>query len=204
LEEYLNAKQMSQVDLAKRIGLTTKTINEIIKGKAPITAQTSLKLELVFGAPASFWNNLEAQYQETKARIEEEQRIKAEEDITSYIPYTELAKLGLVPKTRQKHEKVIHLRSFFGIASLEFIPELHPVAFRAEKEKAIAYATSPNRSTAPAHPRPRGYLSRGMPTWSLRRGWRSICWRSRGFRDNRKGQYAVKSAGKQPVLLNVH
>jgi addiction module HigA family antidote len=49
LQEFLDSLAMTQVDLAKRTGLTTKTINEIIKGKAPITQETALKLESVFG-----------------------------------------------------------------------------------------------------------------------------------------------------------
>lgn len=140
LREYLDAKQMTQVDLAKRIGLTTKTINEIVKGKAPITAETAIKLEAVFGTPASFWSNLEAQYQETKARLSEESKIEDEQGIASLIPYAELVKEGHVPPTKKKAEKVIHLRSFFAVASLHYLPDVHPVAFRKEKETASSYA----------------------------------------------------------------
>jgi len=38
LEEYLEAYSMTQTELADRTGLTKKTINEIIKGKSPITS----------------------------------------------------------------------------------------------------------------------------------------------------------------------
>lgn len=47
LEEYLDAHSMKQAELADRTGLTPKTINEIIKGKAPITPETALKLQRV-------------------------------------------------------------------------------------------------------------------------------------------------------------
>jgi HTH-type transcriptional regulator/antitoxin HigA len=140
LREYLDAKQMTQVDLAKRVGLTTKTINEIVKGKAPITAETAIKLEAVFSTPASFWNNLEAQYQETKARLSEESKIEDEQGIAALVPYAELVKDGHVPPTRKMAEKVVHLRSFFGVASLHYLPDVHPVAFRKEKETSSSYA----------------------------------------------------------------
>ncbi len=130
LQEFLDSLAMTQVDLAKRTGLTTKTINEIIKGKAPITQETALKLESVFGIPASFWNNLEANYQETRARLQAEKDIEDETAIALLIPYPELARRGFVKPTRKVKEKVVNLRQFFGIASLNYIPDILPVAFR--------------------------------------------------------------------------
>lgn len=76
LRETLEAIGMTQTELAKRSGHPKKTINEIIAGKMAITADTALQLERVLGVPASFWNNLEKNYQETKARLKEEERIE--------------------------------------------------------------------------------------------------------------------------------
>ena len=59
---------MSQLDLASKTGINKKTINEIIKGKAPITTITALKFEYVFKIPTSFWNNLESNYRESLER----------------------------------------------------------------------------------------------------------------------------------------
>lgn len=69
LEELLAEKGMSQAELAKRTGRRTKTVNQIIKGIAPITPETAIQLERVLGAPASFWNNRERKYQEYLARM---------------------------------------------------------------------------------------------------------------------------------------
>lgn len=44
-EDYLEGFDMTQAELAARTGLTKKTVNEIIKGKSPITPETALKLE---------------------------------------------------------------------------------------------------------------------------------------------------------------
>jgi HTH-type transcriptional regulator / antitoxin HigA len=65
LRETLETIGMTQAELAKRAGRPQKTINEIIAGKAAITAETALQLERALGIPASFWNNLERNYQET-------------------------------------------------------------------------------------------------------------------------------------------
>ena len=68
LKETLETIGMSQAELAERTGRPKKTINEIIMGKAAITSETALQLERVLGVPASFWNNLERNYQERLAR----------------------------------------------------------------------------------------------------------------------------------------
>ena len=60
--EFLEINCMSRLDLAIKLGMSKKTINEIIQGKATITPLTALKLEYVFNTPASFWNNLESNY----------------------------------------------------------------------------------------------------------------------------------------------
>ena len=69
LLETLEERGMTQAELAERTGRKKKTINEIIKGKAPITPETALQFERVFGIPAGFWNNLEQLYRADLARI---------------------------------------------------------------------------------------------------------------------------------------
>ena len=66
--ELLEANSMTQLDLAYKTGINKETINEIVKGKAPITAAIAIKLEYVFDVKASFWCNLESSYREKLER----------------------------------------------------------------------------------------------------------------------------------------
>lgn len=75
LRETIEANGMSQAELAERTGWPKKTISEIITGKVSITEETALQLERVLGIPASFWNNMERNYQETCARMQKENRL---------------------------------------------------------------------------------------------------------------------------------
>jgi len=77
LLEVIEDKEMSQVELAKRMGRPQKTINEIIQGKAALTPETALQLERVLNIPASFWNNRERQYREFIARMAEQERLSS-------------------------------------------------------------------------------------------------------------------------------
>ena len=68
LLEVLEQRGMSQSELATRTGRPTKTINEIVKGKAAITPETALQFELVLGIPAGFWIAREQNFREALAR----------------------------------------------------------------------------------------------------------------------------------------
>lgn len=141
LQEVLDDLGMSQKELAERMGITPKHINKIIKGTAAISYDISIKLENVLGINASFWNNLEMKYQETKARIASISNIDEEIEILNLIPYTEISNLGWVEKTKDSVEKIINLRKFFGVASLNNLPASHQVAFRkSSKFEANSYA----------------------------------------------------------------
>jgi len=76
LRETLKAIGMTRAELAHLAGCPKKTISEIVTGNAVITTDTALKLERVLGIPASFWNNLERNYKETKARLKEEEELE--------------------------------------------------------------------------------------------------------------------------------
>jgi len=75
LAEEIQAREISQKELARRMGRPVNTINEIINGKKAITAGTALQLEEVMPEiPARFWLNLETDYQLTKALIKRRQQ----------------------------------------------------------------------------------------------------------------------------------
>ena len=70
LSEEIQARGISQRELAKRMGRPVNAVNVIINGKKAITAETALQLEGVMPEiPARFWLNLETDYQLTKALI---------------------------------------------------------------------------------------------------------------------------------------
>ena len=69
LQETIDGLGISQEELAARTGFTSKHINQLISGVKRISADTALRLEKVTAVPARFWNNLESNYQERKARL---------------------------------------------------------------------------------------------------------------------------------------
>src|SRR5678815_810259 len=71
IANYLEEHGWAQRELARRTGLTPKTISEICNGKAPITPPTALALERAFQRPAHFWLNLQRPVSYTHLRAHE-------------------------------------------------------------------------------------------------------------------------------------
>jgi len=119
LLETIEAIGMSQAELAERTGRPKKTINEIIKGKAAITSETALQLERVLRVPAGFWNNLERNYQETLARLNEQNKLRKQVAWLDKLPTSALVKNGWIKGYRDKIQQLQEVLNFFGVASPE-------------------------------------------------------------------------------------
>lgn len=130
LARILDNEGMTQKSLGERTSLGEKHISRIINGKASITVKTALLLENALGGSASFWINLEKNYQETKERLKKFSLIKKEIPILSEFPYKELAKANCVPETRNKNEMVENLWKWFGVSSLFNVRITEPIAYR--------------------------------------------------------------------------
>ncbi len=61
-EEFLEPLQLSQSELSRRTGIPRSSINEIIKGRRPITAETAFILGTLFGMDPQFWTNLQSRH----------------------------------------------------------------------------------------------------------------------------------------------
>jgi addiction module HigA family antidote len=59
LEEFLKPLGISQMDLARKIGVSYPRVNEVIHGKRSLTPDTALRLERLLGMEAQFWLNLQ-------------------------------------------------------------------------------------------------------------------------------------------------
>ena len=77
-EDYLVPLGMSVNRLAKGLGVGAARLNEIVRGKRGITADTALRLARYFGTSPEFWLNLQSLYdlriaeRKARARIERE------------------------------------------------------------------------------------------------------------------------------------
>ena len=68
LEEFLIPMGISQAAFAEKLGWTKAKLNELIKGKRGITAETALDLADELGTSAKVWMNMQASFDLDKAR----------------------------------------------------------------------------------------------------------------------------------------
>ena len=61
-EDFLKPMGITQYRLAKDFGVPPRRVNEIVKGKRSITADTALRLGRYFGMAPQFWLNLQTNY----------------------------------------------------------------------------------------------------------------------------------------------
>ena len=67
LAEELRALSMSAAELARRLGVPTNRVTEILNGHRAVTGDTAFRLGQFFGTSALFWLNLQALYEARRA-----------------------------------------------------------------------------------------------------------------------------------------
>lgn len=117
LREVLEERGMSQVELSKRIDRPKKTISEIINGKAAITAETAIQLERALGVTARFWNRLESDFREARARQQADAELENEADWAARFPFRELQRYGVLEAGDSKARLAEHLLEFFRVSN---------------------------------------------------------------------------------------
>lgn len=140
VKEQLQDKGMSQKEFATRMELSQKHVSKLINGEVQLTPDVAVRLEMVLGIPAKFWNKLEATYREKLIKANAENEMDEDKDIAKKIPYKEMSDYGWVPITKKIEEKVVNLRKFFGVVRLGLMKDmrLSRIACRrlAETEKS--------------------------------------------------------------------
>ena len=62
LEEFLKPLELTQTELAERLGVSYPRVNELVHGKRDMTPDTALRLERLFGVEAQLWLNLQLRW----------------------------------------------------------------------------------------------------------------------------------------------
>ena len=130
LAEEIEARGMTQRELAARLGRPPQVVNEIINGKKAITPDTAIGLAKVLGIEAQFWTNLEADYQMTLARERDSKALADEEQWLSEYPVREMIKRGWIEVGRDKASRLKALMGFFEVASIQPRVYQEAVGFR--------------------------------------------------------------------------
>lgn len=189
IADLLAERGLSQAELAERTGFTKKHINELVHGRASITAETALKLEAVLGSTAAFWLRRESQYREATARRAEEAALELEADWLKELPLNHMVKHGWVKRRPGKGAQVAACLRFFGVADRSAYGTSYGVPLAAYR-KSAKHPASPGAVAA--------WLRRGeLEATELR----CASWTPVGFRDALPGIRALTREPSPEVFL---
>lgn len=102
IKDELDARpDLNQKELAKELGVKASFLNEIIKGKRPVTADVAILLENILEIPADYWMKFQSQFEIDKARIKEKniarlEKIEIWKVIKEYVPVKYFKKSGYI------------------------------------------------------------------------------------------------------------
>ena len=134
IAEVLEARGITQAELASRTGVSAAYISNVIAGKKGVSAKFAMGLEYALGVPKSFWLNLQANYEAELLEVNEEQTIteaerKVREDLKDIVKY--LRQIGRMPAREGKDDSIISLRKALQISDIANLKEMIPMgAFR--------------------------------------------------------------------------
>lgn len=142
LAEALQARGMSQSELARRMDRPVKTINEIVKGKAAITPDTAIQLERSLGISARVWNGLESRHREWLAFERADAELAEHVQWAAAFPLRDLVRHRLIPEGQSGTDRVAALLSYFRVGT--------PTAWdRQWLEPATSFRASPSYASSP-------------------------------------------------------
>ncbi len=113
IKDELEARpELKQKDLAVELGVKASFLNEIIKGKRPVTADLAILLEKTLEISADYWMKFQSQYEIDKARIKEKNiiRIKNIEIwsiIKKFVPINYFKKHGYINNNLEEDIPII-------------------------------------------------------------------------------------------------
>lgn len=144
LDDELKARGIKQKTAAVELGVSTTVLNEIVKGKRPMTAGFAVLLEQYLTIPAEYWMRLQAQYEIDNVRIKgklvrKTQQMELWRLIQQYIPVTILEKRGYLPVTLEA--KISRIWEIFCVSSIDELVErfsLHKTSALYKKSEKLA------------------------------------------------------------------
>lgn len=122
LKDELEARNINQKDFAVEIGMHKTMLNEILKEKRPVTAETALLLEKTLGISAEYWMRYQSKYELDLARIKEKNiqkliNIDIWKIIKEYVPVNYFKKLGYL--VNDLTADIAKLKVVYNISSVD-------------------------------------------------------------------------------------
>lgn len=141
IADVLEQRNITQLELATRTGMSPAYVNNVISGKKDISAKFAMHLEYALSIPKSFWLNLQANYDAEMLEIGEKETITTNErEILSHLKdIVKLLKIrGAIKPRASIEETILELRKELQISNIVNLKQLVPSgAFRMASTSTV-------------------------------------------------------------------
>ena len=117
LQQLLEQQGVRQSELAERVGLTPKHLNQIVKGLVGLSPDVALLLERALNSPPRFWASASADYETHLSEQRAATRLPEYASWASSFQAGTLHKYGITKPSDTLAAKVDKLLRFFGVAT---------------------------------------------------------------------------------------
>jgi HTH-type transcriptional regulator/antitoxin HigA len=143
ISRNLEALNWTNKDLSDVIGMSEKSISQMINNKQSITVDTAILLGKAFNTSPEFWLNLEHNYRlREKGGGNDDQNTEAKAKIRTYMPVLEMKKKGWIVCDRDAASQIHAYKKFWGVKDLDYSPY-------EEKTSALPFCARKGKPDAP-------------------------------------------------------
>jgi len=147
IQEELDERGWRQGDLADIIGMTQKTVNQIINNRQSITPETARLLSRAFGQSPEYWTNLDSIYRlQLLDESHKEKMAELKAMIYKYMPIQEMVKKKWICAQNNFNELIKDVMAFWSVADLSF--DFFGSTLLPQFRKSSAYSNSFNDNYA--------------------------------------------------------
>ena len=124
LRDELEVRDWTQEDFAKIVGMSVRSINQIIVGKQSITPDAARSISKALGTSAELWMNLESAYKLSQIReTPGDDTISRKAKLYNY-PIREMCRRAWIQETSNIDELEDQVCRFLGTSSIQEIPHI--------------------------------------------------------------------------------
>ncbi|MDR0959190.1 MAG: helix-turn-helix domain-containing protein [Propionibacteriaceae bacterium] len=142
IKEWMDDEGINAAELARRLDVSRKHVSELLRGKASLSPEISLRLERVTRIPSEYWDRIDSFYLREKTRLATISALAEHYRSLARFPLAYLRAEGFISAPEDDHGTVVlDVLEFFGVGDVVAIE--HSWA-----DSSVAY-----RKEAATHPR---------------------------------------------------
>ncbi len=145
INRNLSSLNWTNKDLADVIGMSEKSVSQMINNKQSITVDTAILLGKAFNTSPDFWLTLEQNYRlREKSEIDKENETEIKAKIRTYMPLLEMKKKNWIQYDKSVSSQILAYNKFWNRSELDFSQysqDSDPLPFCARQGKTDEHYT---------------------------------------------------------------